>query len=211
EVMSKWVGESEKAVREIFKKARQAAPCIIFFDEMDAIAARRGEEVGTRVGERTVNQLLTEIDGLEELYGVVVIGATNRPDLLDPGLLRPGRFDKLLLVHVPDEAARLEIFKIHTRSIPLADDVDLKELAAKTVDWVGADIEALCREAAMLALKETIEDKKDKLESKKVTARHFEKAMENIRPSVTKEVKKFYESWERKYEVGKTEELVYLQ
>ncbi|MFQ5801214.1 MAG: AAA family ATPase, partial [Candidatus Hydrothermarchaeales archaeon] len=148
EVLSKWVGESEKAIREIFKKGRQAAPCIVFFDEIDAIGARRGAEVGARVGERTVNQILTELDGLEELYGVVIIGATNRPDLLDPGLLRPGRFDKLLLVKVPDEAARLEIFKIHTKNIPLDKEVDLKRLAKKTVDWVGADIEALCREAA---------------------------------------------------------------
>jgi transitional endoplasmic reticulum ATPase len=210
EVLSKWVGESEKAIREIFKKARQAAPCIIFFDEIDAIAASRGVEVGTKVGERIVNQILTEIDGLEELYGVVMIGATNRPDLLDPGLLRPGRFDKLLLVQVPDEAARLEIFKIHTEAMPLSRDVDLKSLAHKTVDWVGADIEAICREAAMVALKETL-DKNGHLHLKKVALKHFEKAMEKIKPSVTREVKKFYESWEKKYEVGPTEELVYLQ
>jgi transitional endoplasmic reticulum ATPase len=210
EVLSKWVGESEKAIREIFKKARQAAPCIIFFDEIDAIGSRRGEEVGSKVGERIVNQILTEIDGLEELYGVVIIGATNRPDLLDQGLLRPGRFDKLLLVPVPDEYARLEIFKIHTKSMPLFKDVDLKSLAKKTVDWVGADIEAVSREAAMIALKETI-DKGGHLQSKKVALKHFEKALEKIKPSVTREVKKFYESWEKKYEVGPTEELVYLQ
>jgi transitional endoplasmic reticulum ATPase len=210
EVLSKWVGESEKAIREIFKKARQAAPCIIFFDEIDAIGSRRGEEAGTKVGERIVNQILTEIDGLEELYGVVVIGATNRPDLIDPGLLRPGRFDKLLLVPVPEEAARLEIFKIHTKNMPLAKDVDLKSLAKKTVDWVGADIEAVSREAAMIALKETI-DKVGHLKSKKVALKHFESALEKIKPSVTREVKKFYESWEKKYEVGPTEELVYLQ
>ena len=209
EVLSKWVGESEKAVREIFKKARQAAPCIIFFDEIDAIGSRRSEESGSKVGERMVNQILTELDGLEELYGVVVIGATNRPDLIDPGLLRPGRFDKHLLVHVPDSAARLEIFKIHTKDMPLAKDVDLKGLAKKTVDWVGADIEALCREAAMIALKETL-DKGGHLRAKKVALKHFEEALEKVKPSVTREVKKYYESWERKYEVGPTEELVYL-
>ncbi|GBE56631.1 ATP-dependent zinc metalloprotease FtsH [archaeon BMS3Bbin16] len=209
EVLSKWVGESEKAVREIFKKARQAAPCIIFFDEIDAIGSRRGEESGSKVGERMVNQILTELDGLEELYGVVVIGATNRPDLIDPGLLRPGRFDKHLLVHVPDSEARLEIFRIHTKDMPLATDVDLKGLAKKTVDWVGADIEAVCREAAMIALKET-RDKGGHLHSKKVTLKHFEKALERVKPSVTREVKKFYERWERKYEVGPAEELVYL-
>jgi transitional endoplasmic reticulum ATPase len=210
EVLSKWVGESEKAIREIFKKARQAAPCIIFFDEIDAIGSRRGEEVGSKVGERIVNQILTELDGLEELYGVVIIGATNRPDLIDQGLLRPGRFDKLLLVHVPDEAARLEIFKIHTKTMPLAKDVDLKGLAKKTVDWVGADIEAMCREAAMLALKETI-DSGGHLHSKKVALKHFEGALEKIKPSVTRELKNSYESWEKKFEVGPTEELVYLQ
>jgi transitional endoplasmic reticulum ATPase len=156
-----------------------------------------------------VNQILTELDGLEELYGVVVIGATNRPDLIDPGLLRPGRFDKHLLVPVPDSEARLEIFKIHTKDMPLAKDVELKSLAKKTVDWVGADIEAMCREAAMIALKETV-DKDGHLHSKKVAMKHFEEALEKVRPSVTREVKKFYESWERKYEVGPTEELVYL-
>jgi len=210
EVLSKWVGESEKAIREIFKKARQAAPCIIFFDEIDSIVSRRGDETGSKVGERIVNQILTELDGLEELYGVVIIGATNRPDLIDPGLLRPGRFDKLLLVNVPDAKARHEIFKIHTSTMPLAKDVDLGSLAKKTLDWVGADIEALCREAAMLALKETM-DKGGHLKSKKVALQHFEKALEKTKPSVTREVKKFYESWEKKYEVGPTEELVYLQ
>jgi transitional endoplasmic reticulum ATPase len=210
EVLSKWVGESEKAIREIFKKARQAAPCIIFFDEIDALGSKRGEEVGSKVGERIVNQILTEIDGLEELYGVVIIGATNRPDLIDQGLLRPGRFDKLLLVHVPNEAARLEIFKIHTKNMPLSDDVDLKSLAKKTVDWVGADIEAMSREAAMIALKESL-DRGGHLQSKEVALKHFEKALEKIKPSVTRELKNSYESWEKKFEVGPTEELVYLQ
>ncbi len=210
EVLSKWVGESEKAMREIFKKARQAAPCIIFFDEMDAIGSRRGEETGSKVGERMVNQILTEIDGLEELYGVVVIAATNRPDLLDPGLMRPGRFDKQLLVEVPDEVARFEIFRIHTKDMPLDKDVDLKRHAKKTVDWVGADIEAVCREAAMLAIKENM-DKNGTPKARKVSERHFEKALEKIKPSVTKDVRKKYESWERKYDMGMKEELVYLQ
>ncbi len=186
ELLSKWVGESEKAVREIFRKAKQVAPAVIFFDEIDAIAPKRGAEEGTKVTERIVNQLLTCIDGLEELGQVVVIAATNRPDILDPALLRPGRFDRHILVPPPNKEARLKILKIHTRNMPLADDVDLEKLAEKTEGYVGADIEALCREAALMALREDINAKEVRME-------HFEKAMKKIRPTMTQEVKRMYE------------------
>ncbi|WP_456419808.1 CDC48 family AAA ATPase [Methanocaldococcus infernus] len=156
EIFSKWVGESEKAIREIFKKARQNAPCIIFFDEIDAIAPKRGRDISSGVTDKVVNQILTELDGLEEPKDVVVIAATNRPDIIDPALLRPGRLDRIILVPVPDEKARLDIFKIHTRGMSLAEDVDLEELAKKTEGYTGADIEAVCREAAMLAVREGI-------------------------------------------------------
>ena len=190
ELLSKWLGESEKAVRKIFKKARQVAPCIIFFDEIDAIAGMRGLEENRAV-ERVVNQLLTELDGLEELEGVVVIGATNRPDIIDPALLRPGRFDRLVYVRPPDKRSRLAIFKIHTRNMPLAEDVDLEELADMTEGYVGADIEAVCREAVMLALRENIN-------AEKVHMRHFLEALRKIKPSVTESMLSFYERFEEK-------------
>ena len=247
EVMSKWVGESEKAVRELFKKARQVAPTIVFLDELDSIAPMRGSDTGTHVHDSVVNQLLTSIDGLESMEGVVVIGATNRPDIIDVGLLRPGRFDRLVLIHAPDEKARLEIFKIHTKVMPIditkeelkeieqdlknlkievlsekekiisigtegevlsqgdTDKIDKKEaknkidikklsgkdkllywLAAKTDNYSGADIESLCREAAMLAIRV---DEKAKIVSKK----YFDRAMENVRASITPNIVKFYD------------------
>ncbi len=180
EVFSKWVGESEKHVREIFKKARQVSPCIVFFDEVDAIAPRRGGGDDSRVGERVVNQILTEIDGLEELSDVVVIAATNRPELIDSALLRPGRFDRHILTTPPGESTRLEILKIHTKNMPLTKDVSLDALAKRTELYSGADIEAICREAAMLALRENIK-------AKQVTMRHFEKSLDEHRPSIAKE------------------------
>jgi len=186
EVLSKWVGESEKAVRELFKKARQVAPTIVFLDELDAIAPKRGTYAGSHVTDSVVNQLLTSIDGLESMSGVVVIAATNRPDIIDQGLLRPGRFDRLILIRGPDEKARLEILKIHTKSMPLADDVNLKELATVTDGYSGADIEALCREAAMLAIR------KD-MKAKKVEKRHFDAAMTSVRGSITADIIKFFE------------------
>jgi len=191
EILSKWVGESEKAMREIFRKARQAAPTVIFFDEIDAIAPRRGGEEGTRVSERLVNQLLTELDGLEELSQVVVIGATNRPDMVDPGLLRPGRFDKIILVNAPDLKARRKIFEIHTSKMPLDKDINLDELAKITEDYSGADIEAICREAAMTALRRDIA-------SKIVTKENFMSALKEISPSLPEEVRREYDK--RKYE-----------
>ena len=185
EIFSKWVGESEKAIREIFKKAKQVAPSVIFLDEIDAIAPKRGLYEGTRVTETVVNQLLTSIDGLEKMNDVVVIGATNRPDILDPSLLRPGRFDELILIGVPNIEAREEIFRIHTKNMPLAKDVDLDELAEVTEGYVGADIEAICREAAMTALRENIN-------ANIVNMEHFRKALKEVHPSVDKEMIEYY-------------------
>ena len=187
EVLSKWVGESEKAVRELFKKAKQVAPTIVFLDELDAIAPRRGAYAGSHVTESVVNQILTSIDGLESMEGVVILGATNRPDILDTSLLRPGRFDRLLFIPAPDFNARLEIFKIHTKGMPLSKDVSLKELAEKTEGFSGADAEGLCRESAMLALRENIK-------TKEVKKKHFEKAMGSIRASITEDVIKYYKN-----------------
>ncbi|MET1125004.1 MAG: CDC48 family AAA ATPase, partial [Archaeoglobaceae archaeon] len=191
ELLSKWLGESEKAVRRIFRKARQVAPCIIFFDEIDAIAQMRGIDEGSRAVERVLNQLLTEMDGLEELQGVIVIGATNRPDILDPALLRPGRFDRLVYVRPPDKKSRLAIFKIHTRNMPLAEDVDLEALAEMTEGYVGADIEAVCREAVMLAMRENID-------AEKVEMRHFLEALKKVKPSVNEAMLSFYERFEER-------------
>ncbi len=157
ELFDKFVGESEKAVREVFSKARENAPTVVFFDEIDAIAAQRGSGIGDNtVGERVVSQLLTELDGLEDLEDVVVVAATNRPDLVDDALLRAGRLDRHVAVDDPDEATREEIFEIHTRDRPLADDVDLGDLAERTEDFVGADVEAVCREAAQIAVREFV-------------------------------------------------------
>jgi transitional endoplasmic reticulum ATPase len=197
EVMSKWVGESEKAVRAIFKKAKQVAPSIVFLDEIDAIAPMRGSGAGdSGATERVVNQILTSIDGLESMEGVVVLAATNRPDILDPALLRPGRFDRLVMVGVPDEPTRLQIFKVHTRGMPLK-GVDLAQLARTTQNFTGADIEGLCREAAMGALRKD----PDAIE---VTMRNFEAALKVVRPSVTEEIIKYYESIKEKIESGIT-------
>jgi len=178
ELLSKWVGESEKGLREIFRKARLAAPTIIFFDEIDAIApARGGGEGDSHVNERMVNTLLAEMDGLQEMKDIVVIAATNRADILDPALLRPGRFDKLLQVPAPEEKARLDILKVHTAKMPLGRDVSFEEFAKKTEGYSGADLEALVREAGMNSLRENIN-------SKTVDKKHFEKALGAIRPSL---------------------------
>jgi transitional endoplasmic reticulum ATPase len=181
ELISKWVGESEKGVREVFRKARQAAPCVVFFDELDAIAPRRGSEGDAHVTERVISQMLTEMDGLEDLKGVVVIGATNRPDIIDEALLRPGRFDRILEVPVPDKEARKQILQIHTRKKPLASDVDLDKVVEMTDGMTGADIAALVNAAAMTAIKEHVTKKKDNGELK-VSMRHFEAALDKIKP-----------------------------
>ena len=190
EVMSKWVGESEKAVRMIFKKARQASPSIVFIDEIDSIAPRRGLQTSSGVTERIVNQLLTSIDGLESLERVLVIAATNRPDIVDEALLRTGRFDRLLYVGPPDVAGRLEIFKVHTRRMPLTDDVDLNALAERADGYVGSDIAALCREAGLTAIREN-------LKATKVTRAHFDTAFQHVHGSVDPESLRFYEEFEK--------------
>ncbi len=193
EIFSKWVGESEKAIREIFRKARMAAPSIIFFDEIDAIAPSRGLGYGdSRVTERVISQLLTEIDGLITLQNVVVIGATNRPDILDPALLRPGRFDRRIYVPPPDYEARLQILKIKTKNMPLAKDVNLEELAKRMEGYSGADIDSVCREAALNALRRDIN-------AKEVTLKDFEEAMANIAPSITPEMEKWYKDMEKRF------------
>lgn len=183
ELLSKWVGESERGVREVFKKARQAAPCIVFFDELDSLAPVRSAGSGdSRVTDRVISQFLTELDGLEELKGVVVLAATNRLDIVDPAMLRPGRFDFLLRLSVPDEKARLEIFKVHTKGKPLDNDVDLEALARATQGLVGSDIGSICKEASMLAIRECIENQKDRKDRDysqfEINARHFAEAME---------------------------------
>src|SRR5918999_814633 len=196
ELLSKWVGESEKGVREVFRKARQAAPCIIFFDEVDAIAPRRGGSFGgdSHVTERLISQLLTELDGLEILTNVVVIAATNRPDIIDPALLRPGRFDRLLYVPPPDRDSRLQIIRIHTKKKPLADDMDIDRLAGSTEGYTGADIASLSSAAVMLALREHVSKYKDPkeadshLQELKVHMKHFEEAMKKIRPLSNQEL-----------------------
>jgi transitional endoplasmic reticulum ATPase len=188
ELLSKWVGESEKGVREVFRKARQAAPCIVFFDEIDAIAPTRGHGSDSHVTERVISQLLTEMDGLEVLSNVIIIAATNRPDIIDAALLRPGRFDRLLYVPPPDKEARMQILKIHTSKKPLADDVNIDTIANQTEGYTGADIAALASAAVMLALRTHIEKYKDpkKAESAKnelkVHMKNFEEAMKKIRP-----------------------------
>ena len=191
-LLSMWVGESEKGVRKIFERARQVAPCIIFFDEIDSLAGKRGMETGSKVTEHVLNQILSEMDGIEDNNDLVVIGATNRPDMLDAAILRPGRFDRILLVGPTDKKGRLEIFKIHTKNMPLAKDVDISELAEKTEGYVGSDIEGLCREAAMLALRKDIK-------ADKVKAEHFEDAMAKVKPSVTKSDIERYKKVEENY------------
>ncbi|MFL6495826.1 MAG: CDC48 family AAA ATPase [Nitrososphaera sp.] len=181
ELISKWVGESEKGVREVFRKARQAAPCVIFFDELDAIAPRRGggSEGDGHVTERVISQMLTELDGLEDLKGVVVIGATNRPDIIDEALLRPGRFDRILEVPAPDKEARKQIIQIHTKKKPLESNVNLDKLIDMTEGMTGADIAALVNAAAMGAIKDHVSQKSDtKL---RISIKHFETALDRIK------------------------------
>ncbi|HTY90717.1 MAG TPA: CDC48 family AAA ATPase [Methanocella sp.] len=199
EVLSKWVGESEKAVRETFRRARQSAPTIIFFDEIDAIAPTRGASFDSHVTERVVSQLLTELDGLEELRSVVVLAATNRPDMVDTALLRPGRLDRLLYIPPPDEKSRVEIFRIHTVGKPLGPDVDFQALAKCTPEYVGADIEAVCREASMMAIRDYIngsmspEEAKAKAVDIRIGMKHFDAALKKIKPSASRESMKQYE------------------
>ena len=183
EVLSKWVGESEKAIRDIFRKAKNSSPCIVIFDELDSLARARGYDEDSGVSDRVLSQLLTEIDSITSK--VAVIGITNRPDLIDPSLLRPGRFDLILYVKPPDSNERLEILKILTKRMPIAKDISLEEIASITKGYTGADLAALCREAVINAINRS---------SKKVNRRDFEAALRRIKPSVTDEVNTWYAS-----------------
>jgi len=188
EILSKWVGESEKAIREIFRRARQYSPVIVFFDEIDALTPVRGVSSDTYVTERVVSQLLTEMDGIVSLDNVIIIAATNRPDIVDPALIRPGRLEKLIFIPPPSREERVEIFRIHTRNMPLAKDVDLYKLAEITEGYTGADIEALVREAGLRALREDIN-------AKEIMMRHFEDALQVVKPSINKQMVEFYIKW----------------
>jgi len=199
ELLSKWVGESEKATREIFRKAKQAAPCIIFLDEIDSIAPVRGMGYDSHVTERVVSQILTEMDGLEELKDVIVIAATNRPDMVDPALLRPGRLDRLIYLQIPDKEARQKIFEVHLRGKPLGDDVAIEDLANMTEKYVGADIAAIIKEAVMAALREflasgiTEEYMGDAVKNIVVKKQHFEAAIKGVKPATTPKAQQEFE------------------
>jgi transitional endoplasmic reticulum ATPase len=188
DLLSKWYGESEQQIARLFARARQVAPCVIFIDELDSLVPARGSGGAgePQVTERVVNTLLAEMDGIEEMQSVVVIGATNRPTLIDPALMRPGRLDELIYVTVPDEAGRKHILSIHTKAMPLAKDVDLADFAKRTDKFTGADLEDLVRRAGLAALRESIK-------SKKVTKAHFDSALGETRASVTAEMEKEYE------------------
>jgi transitional endoplasmic reticulum ATPase len=204
ELLSKWVGESEKGVRETFRKGKQAAPSIIFFDEIDAITPQRGGGFGdSHVTERVISQILTELDGLEELRNVVVLAATNRPDIIDPALLRPGRFDRLIGISSPNKEARKEIFKIHLKGKPLTSDVKLETLAEKTENYVGADIEAICREASMLAIREYVNEtkKQKKKPDFEIAMKHFEDAFNKVK-AIGKSRLQQYDDWSKNFEEG---------
>jgi transitional endoplasmic reticulum ATPase len=176
------------------------SPCIIFFDELDSLAPSRGQEMGNNVSERVVNQLLTELDGLEEMGNVMVIGATNRPDMIDPALLRSGRFDRLVFIGEPSEEGREDILKIHTRQSPLSPDVSLREIAEITDGYVGSDLESIGREAAMVALREDDE-------AEQIEMRHFRQAMDSVRPTITDDIMDYYEKIEEQFKGGGREGL----
>ncbi len=199
EVFNKYVGESEKAIRELFKKAKQVAPSIVFLDEIDSIAPKRGHGSDSGVTDRVVNQLLTEMDGLEGLEGVVVIAATNRPDILDTGIIRPGRFDRHIYIPVPDKKVREKIFSVYLSRMPVSDDVKIAKLVERTENYVGADIESICREAAINALRRNIK-------SKTVEMQDFEKALDKIKPTVTKKDIQDYGKTVEKTKLSKDEE-----
>ena len=195
QLLSKWVGESEKAIRQTFRKARQVNPTIIFFDELDSLAPARGQDMGNNVSERVVNQLLTELDGLEEMGDVMVIGATNRPDMIDPALLRSGRFDRLVKIGQPDEEGREQILKIHTGDTPLSPDVSLREIAEITDGYVGSDLESIARESAIEALR-------DDDDATEVEMQHFRRALESVRPTVSDEIEAYYDDVEEQFQGG---------
>jgi transitional endoplasmic reticulum ATPase len=189
EVFSKWVGESEKAIREVFRKARMAAPAVIFLDEIDSLTPKRGLGMGdSGMSERVISQLLTEMDGITTLQDIVVIAATNRPDMVDNAVIRPGRLDRLIYVPEPDEKSRLQVFQIYTKNMPISEDVNLNQLATQTKYYSGADIEALCREAAMHSLRRDIT-------SQNVTMKDFQEALKEMGPSITPDMEKWYKSF----------------
>jgi len=191
DLLSKWYGESEQQIARLFARARQVAPTVIFIDELDSLVPARGGGLGEpQVTERVVNTILAEMDGLEELQSVVVIGATNRPNLIDPALLRPGRFDELIYVPVPDEAGRRHILSIHARNMPLGPDVDLDGLAARTERFTGADLEDLTRRAGLHALRRS-------LSTQTIDMADFEQALSETRASVTAEMERDYEKIEQ--------------
>ena len=192
EVFSKWVGESEKAIREIFRKARMAAPSIIFFDEFDSLVPSRGMGGDSRVTERVISQLLTEIDGLLTLQNVLVIAATNRPDIIDPAVLRPGRFDRRVYVPPPNTEARVKILKIKTENMPLNKNINLETLARRMDGYSGADIESVIREAAMYALRRNAD-------SSIVNLKDIDEAMADIAPSITPEMEKWYQESNKRF------------
>jgi transitional endoplasmic reticulum ATPase len=195
EFLSKWVGESEKAVRETFRKARQASPCVVFLDELDAIAPQRGRSSDSNVTERVISQILTELDGLEDLHNVTVIAATNRPDIIDPALLRPGRFDRLIYIPVPDLEARRKIFEIHTRDKPLAKDVDLDILATSSEGFTGADIASVCNEATMFSIRDFVleggELSEERISKRKISKMYFQRAMDKFRGKEKKDLEQY--------------------
>jgi transitional endoplasmic reticulum ATPase len=202
QLLSKWVGESEKAIREIFKKARQVSPSIIFLDELDAIAPIRGTEFGSKTSERVINQLLTELDGIEVLKSVVVIAATNRPEIIDPALIRSGRFDRLVFVGPPGKAGRIDIFNIHLKNLKekhLSQDVNIDELADLTENYVGSDIESLCREAVMLSLRENFD-------TDIVEMRHFNDALKKVRPALADDMVEYYQKLQEQFKGGTKQE-----
>ncbi|MBW6451185.1 MAG: CDC48 family AAA ATPase [DPANN group archaeon] len=204
EIFDKYVGESEKAIRDLFKRAKQVAPSIIFIDEIDSIAPKRGHGMDSGVADRVVNQLLTEMDGLESLEGVVVVAATNRPELLDMGLLRPGRFDRHLYVPVPDTDARKSIFNIYLKKMPLTKDVDINKLVELSENYVGADIEAICREAAINALRSS------NLKAKEIKMVDFEKAFERVKATATAKDIENYDKKVKASKISKEDDLSYF-
>jgi transitional endoplasmic reticulum ATPase len=191
------VGESEKGVREVFRKARQAAPCVVFFDELDAIAPRRGGSEGdSHVTERVISQMLTEMDGLEDLKSVVVIGATNRPDIVDEALLRPGRFDRILEVPIPDKESRKQIFQVHIRKKPIDSDINLDKLVEMTDGMTGADIAAIVNAAAMSAIKEHV-SKDGGGKKLRISMKHFESALDKVKTGSSKS--RTSSSWQKNF------------
>lgn len=200
ELLSKWVGESEKAVRKVFEKARQVSPAIVFFDEIDSLVPSRGGRFDSNVTERMVNQFLSEMDGLKQLQDVIVIAATNRPDLIDSALLRPGRFDRVINIPSPDRDARLEILKVHTSEMKLEKNVDLEEIANRTEGYVGADMEAVCIEAGIKMLEEDIKNRT-------VSMKHFKQALEEVGPSVTAEIENGYREFEKQFKKKRGKEV----